>query len=117
MRYLMQDEFQGFLAEQQFLVPGKKSQQARFFRVPPQYPHQHPTVFADVYKRPYGIIWSHYRAVEDATLYNTELAAVIRGEAPLQGALQDLERRLNALADTGPGDNPFKGMGWPIQPT
>jgi multiple sugar transport system substrate-binding protein len=116
MKYLMQDEFQGFLAEQQFLVPGKKSHQARFFRVPSQYPYQHPTIFADVYKKPYGVIWSHYRAGEDATLYNTEMAGVIRGEAPMQGTLQDLERRLNALVDTGPGENPFKGLTWPIQP-
>jgi hypothetical protein len=79
-------------------------------------PYQHPAIFADVYKKPYGILWSHYRAGEDATLYNAEMASVIRGEAPMQGTLQDLERRLNALVETGPGENPFKGLTWPIQP-
>lgn len=116
MKFLMQDEFQGFLAENQFLVPAKKNHQARFFRPPEQYKYQHPTVFADVYKKPYGIIWSHYNAGEDSSLYNTEVGKIIRGEQPMQGTLQDLERRLNSLIDYGGGDNPFKGIRWPIQP-
>ncbi|HEX2066814.1 MAG TPA: extracellular solute-binding protein [Candidatus Thermoplasmatota archaeon] len=46
MRWLMQDEFQGYLAEHQYLVPAKKRHQPEFFRVPSQYPYQHPQVFA-----------------------------------------------------------------------
>ena len=116
MHYLMEDEFQGFLAENQFLVPAKKKHQARYYRVPPQYPYQHPTIFADVYKKPYGIYWTHYRAGENATLYNNEIAKVIRGEQPMQGTLQNLQTQLNAQIETGPGENPYKGIRWPIQP-
>lgn len=116
MRYLMEDEFQGFLAENQFLVPAKKKHQARFFRVPEQYKYQHPAVFADVYKKPYGIYWNHYRSAEDATLYNNEIGKIIRGEMSIQGTLKELETRLNALIETGPGENPYKGIRWPIQP-
>jgi ABC-type glycerol-3-phosphate transport system substrate-binding protein len=116
MRYLIQDEFQGYLAENQFLVPAKKSHQAKFFRPPDQYAYQHPAVFANVYKRPYGIIWTHYTAADNATLYNTEVGKIIRGEQPQQGTLQELERRLNAEIDYGGGENPFKGIRWPIQP-
>ena len=115
-KFLMEDEFQGFLAENQFLVPAKKKHQARFFRAPEQYKYQHPTVFADVYKKPYGIYWSHYRAGEDSALYNAEIGKIIKGEMSVQGTLKDLETRLNALIDTGPGENPFKGIRWPIQP-
>jgi ABC-type glycerol-3-phosphate transport system substrate-binding protein len=95
MRWMMGDEFQDFLAEHQFPVPAKKKHQPRFFRAPEQYKYQHPTVFADVYKKPYGIYWSHYRAADDATLYNAEVGKIIRGEQPLQGTLQEPERRLN----------------------
>jgi multiple sugar transport system substrate-binding protein len=116
MHYLMEDEFQEVLAENQFLVPAKKKHQARYYRVPPQYPYQHPTIFADVYKKPYGIYWTHYRAGENATLYNTEIAKVISGEQPMQGTLQNLEQQLNAQIETGPGENPLKGIRWPIQP-
>jgi hypothetical protein len=31
-------------------------------------------------------------------------------------ALKEVERRLNLDVDTGPGDNPFKGVRWPFQP-
>jgi ABC-type glycerol-3-phosphate transport system substrate-binding protein len=116
MRYLIQDEFQGYLAEHQFLVPAKKRHQERFFRAPDQYKYQHPQVFANVYKRPYGIIWTHYTAADNATLYNAEVGKIIRGEQPQQGTLQELERRLNAEIDHGGGENPFKGIRWPIQP-
>ncbi|HEU5317139.1 MAG TPA: extracellular solute-binding protein, partial [Chloroflexota bacterium] len=116
MKYLMQDDFQGFLAENQFLVPAKKKHQPRFFRVPSQYPYQHPAVFADVYKKPYGIYWNHYRSSEDSALYNAEIGKIIRGEMSVQGTLKDLEVRLNALIETGPGENPYKGIRWPIQP-
>jgi ABC-type glycerol-3-phosphate transport system substrate-binding protein len=116
MRWLIQDEFQGFLAENQYLVPAKKSHQARFFRVPQPLPYQHPQVFADVYKRPYGVIWSHYNAGLNDQVYGQEMGKIVQGETPIQGGLKELERRLNQDVDYGGGENPFKGVRWPIQP-
>ncbi|MBI3969686.1 MAG: extracellular solute-binding protein [Chloroflexi bacterium] len=116
MRWMMGDEFQGYLAENQYLVPTKKNQQTRFFRVPSQYPYQHPHVFANVFKRPWGIIWSHYNAAENDRVYNEEMGKIVKGEQPLQGSLKELERRLNQDIDYGGGENPFKGIRWPIQP-
>jgi ABC-type glycerol-3-phosphate transport system substrate-binding protein len=116
MRFMMGDEFQGFLAENQFYVPAKKSHQARYFRPPSQFPYQHPQVFADMFKRPYGMTWSHYNAVKNESDYGTEMAKIVRGEVPLQGGLRELERLLNQDIDYGGGENPFTGIRWPIQP-
>lgn len=116
MRYLMQDEFQGYLAENQFLTPAKKQFQPRFFRAPEQYPYQHPQVFANVYKRPYGIIWSHYNAQENTTTWNQEIGKIFSGELGIASGLREMEPRLNAQIDYGGGENPFKGIRWPIQP-
>ena len=114
MRWLMGDEFQGILAEQQFLVPAMKRHQARFFRAPQGLSYQHPTVFADVYKKPYGIIWTHFNAAENATTWNAEIAKIFRGEVGLQNGLREMERVLNAQIDYGGGENPFKGIRWPL---
>jgi multiple sugar transport system substrate-binding protein len=116
MKWLMQDEFQGILAEHQFLVPAKKSHQARFFRPPSQYPYQHPQVFANVFKRPYGIQLAHYNAFRNLETYSREMDRIIKGEVALQSGLRELERLLNQDIDYGGGDNPFKGVRLPIQP-
>lgn len=116
MRWLMGDEFQGVLAENQFLVPAMRKFQERFYRPPEQYKYQHPQVFANVYKRPYGIQWAHYNAVRNITTFNTEAERLVKGEVPLQGGLAELQRVLNQDIDFGGGDNPFKGLRWPIQP-
>ncbi|MGH2350679.1 MAG: extracellular solute-binding protein, partial [Chloroflexota bacterium] len=116
MKWLMQDEFQGILAEQQFLVPAKEKHQERFFRPPDQYKYQHPQVFANVFKRPYGIQWAHYNAPRNISTFGTEAGKMVRGEVPLQGGLADLQRVLNQDIDYGGGENPFKGIRWPIQP-
>jgi ABC-type glycerol-3-phosphate transport system substrate-binding protein len=116
MRWMIQDEFQGFLAEQQYLVPAKKGHQARFFRPPAAYPYQHPQVFANVYKRPYGIFFSHYRATESAATWGREMPRIITGEVAQASGLRELERLLNQEVDYGGGENPFKGMRWPLQP-
>jgi ABC-type glycerol-3-phosphate transport system substrate-binding protein len=115
LKYLMGDDFQGFLAEGQAYVPAKKSFQARYFRPPADQPHQHPQVFANMYKRPFGTTWSHYNATKNEADYTAEITRVFRGEMPVS-ALKDVERRLNLDVDTGPGDNPFKGVRWPFQP-
>jgi ABC-type glycerol-3-phosphate transport system substrate-binding protein len=116
MKWMMGDEFQGILAENQFLVPARKKLQERFFRPPDQFKYQHPQVFANVFKRPYGIQWSHYNAPRNITTFNTEATKLVTGEVPLQGGLTDLQRVLNQDIDFGGGENPFKGIRWPIQP-
>lgn len=116
MRWMIQDEFQGFLAENQYLVPAKKSHQLRFFRAPAQYPNQHAQVFANVFKRPYGIIFTHFRAGENATTWGQEMPKIIRGEVAVAGGLKNLEGLLNQQIEYGGGENPFKGVRWPMQP-
>jgi fructooligosaccharide transport system substrate-binding protein len=117
MHWLMEDEFQAILAEDQFLVPAKKNHQERFFRPPEQYSYQHPQVFANVFKRPYGIIWTHFNAAENSSTWSNEIAKVFRGELGLTSGLREMERLLNQQIDYGGGENPFKGIRWPIQPT
>jgi ABC-type glycerol-3-phosphate transport system substrate-binding protein len=116
MRWLMQDEFQGILAENQFLVPAKESHQPRFFRPTSQYPYQHPQVFANAFKRPYGIQLAHYNAFRNLETYGQEMDKMVKGEVPLQSGLRELERLLNQDVDYGGGENPFKGLKLPIQP-
>jgi ABC-type glycerol-3-phosphate transport system substrate-binding protein len=116
MKWMMSDEFQGMLAENQFLVPAKKRFQERFYRPPAQYPYQHAQVFAQVFRRPYGIQWAHYNAFRNVAAFNTEITKIITGEVPVQGGLAELQRVLNQDIDYGGGENPFKGIRWPIQP-
>jgi ABC-type glycerol-3-phosphate transport system substrate-binding protein len=116
MKWMVQDEFQAFLAENQYLVPAKKSHQAQFFRVPSQFPYQHPQVFANIFKRPYGIIWAHYNAAKNTSMWSTEVNKIFSGEVPMQAGLREMDRLLNQDIDYGGGENPFKGVRWPIQP-
>jgi ABC-type glycerol-3-phosphate transport system substrate-binding protein len=116
MSWLMNDEFQGVLADNQFLVPAKQKFQERFFRPPEQYKYQHPQVFAGVFRRPYGVQWAHYNAPRNVTAFNTEAERLVKGEVPLQGGLADLQRVLNQDVDYGGGENPFKGLKLPVQP-
>jgi ABC-type glycerol-3-phosphate transport system substrate-binding protein len=116
MKWMLGDEFQGFLAENQYLVPSKKSFQTKFFRVPSQFPYQHPQVFANIFKRPYGIIWTHYNAAKNTSMWSTEVNKMFKGEVPLQAGLKEMDRLLNQDIDYGGGENPFKGIRWPIQP-
>jgi ABC-type glycerol-3-phosphate transport system substrate-binding protein len=116
MRWLMQDDFQGILAENQFLVPAKKKHQERFYRPPEQYKYQHPQVFAQAFRRPYGIQLAHYNAQRNQTTFNTEAGKLVRGEIPLQGGLTELQRVLNQDVEYGGGETPFKGMKIPLQP-
>ena len=87
MSWLINDEFQGVLADGQFLVPAKQKRfQERFFRPPEQYRYQHPQVFANVFRRPYGVQWAHYNAPRNVTAFNTEAERLVKGEVPLQAA-------------------------------
>ena len=117
MKWMIQDEFQAFLAEHRYLTPAKRSHQARFFRVAEQYRYQHPQVLANVYRRPFGLLWgAHYNAVQNMQTYATEVLKLYRGEAPLRPGLTELNRLLNQEVDYGGGENPFKGTRWPFQP-
>ncbi len=116
MKWLADGEFQGFLAKEQILVPAKKDAQPVFFRPPEQNPYQHPTVFADVYRKPYGIGWRHFGAAENATTYSREMQRIYKGEVALTSGLQELNRLLQSQVDYGGGENPFKGLRLPIQP-
>ncbi|MDQ3699406.1 MAG: extracellular solute-binding protein [Chloroflexota bacterium] len=116
MKWMMGEEFQGILAENQFLVPARKKFQDRFFRPPDQYKYQHPQVFANVFSRPYGIQWAHYNAFRNVAAFNTESTRLVTGEVPMQGGLTELQRLLNQDIDYGGGENPFKGIRWPLQP-
>ena len=54
---------------------------------------------------------------EDAeAAWATEVNRIFSGEVALQGGLRELERLLNQDIDYGGGENPFKGIRWPIQP-
>jgi multiple sugar transport system substrate-binding protein len=116
LKFLIMDDFQGFMAEQQILVPAKKSAQARFFRPPAQYPYQHAQVFADVFKKPLGISWRHFKAGDNGTVYNEQVNKIFNGELALTNGLKDLTERLNQDVDYGGGEPPFKGLKLPIQP-
>ena len=84
--------------------------------MPSQFPYQHPQVFANIFKRPYGIIWAHYNAAKNTSMWATEVNKIFSGEVPMQGGLREMDRLLNQDIDYGGGENPFKGVRWPIQP-
>jgi ABC-type glycerol-3-phosphate transport system substrate-binding protein len=115
MKWMMHDEFQNYLAENKYLVPAKLAIQPKFFQPPQQYAYQHPQVFADVYKRPYGVLWSHYNAVKNEQDYGREITRIYTGEVALESGLRDLTRLLNQDIEYGGGENPFKGLRWPFR--
>jgi len=114
MRWIMGDEFQTFLAQHHYLVPAKLSVQPTFFQPTSQYPYQHPQVFANVPKRPHGVIWSHYNAAKNQDDYGNQVANIYNGKVPVSSGLQDLSQRLNQDIAYGGGDNPFAGLRWPF---
>ncbi len=116
MKFLIEDDFQNFLAQEQVLVPAKQTAQAKFFRAPAQYPYQHATVFSEVFKRPHGIAWRHFRGGENASVYGAEVAKIYDGTVPLTQGLKDLSVRLQQDVEYGGGEPPFKGLKLPIRP-
>ena len=110
------DDFQGFLAQEQILVPAKLSHQVKFFRPPAQYPNQHAQVFAQVFKKPVGTIWRNFRSGDDGAVYNEYRDKMYRGELGIQNALKEANTRLNAQIEWGGGELPFKGLKLPIPP-
>lgn len=116
MRFMIGDDFQGFLAQEQVIVPAKLSAQAKFYRAPAPYPYQHPQLFADVFKKPHGVIWQHFRAADNSAVYNQEMPKIFRGEVDLTNGLKGLSARMNQDIEYGGGESPFKGLKLPIVP-
>ncbi|HEX2036857.1 MAG TPA: hypothetical protein VHS99_21975 [Chloroflexota bacterium] len=63
-------------------MPAKRNHQAWYFRVPSRFPYQHPPVFSTMYKRPYGITWSHYNATKNESDDATEATKIYQREVP-----------------------------------
>ena len=116
LKFLIGDDFQTFLSQEQVLVPAKLDAQAKFFRAPSVQPTQHATVFSEVFKRPHGITWRHFKGGENANVYGAEVAKIYDGAVPLAQGLKDLSARLQLDVDWGGGDPPFKGLKLPIRP-
>jgi ABC-type glycerol-3-phosphate transport system substrate-binding protein len=116
LKFLIGDDFQGFMSQEQVLVPAKISHQAKFFRAPSQYPYQHATVFSNVFKKPHGIVWRQFKAAENGTVYTEYRNKIYSGELGLANGLKDASARMNQDIDYGGGENPFKGLKLPIVP-
>ena len=58
----------------------------------------------------------HYNAAQNVSDFNAAALKMVKGEVPLQGGLADLQSVLNKTVEYGGGENPFKGIRWPIQP-
>jgi hypothetical protein len=110
------DDFQNFMGQEQILVPAKLSAQSKFFRPPAQYPNQHPQVFSNVFKRPYGIAWRHFEAGKNGTVYTEFRDKIFSGELGMGNGLKEASTRMTADIDFGGGEPPFKGLKLPIQP-
>jgi hypothetical protein len=110
------DDFQGFLAQEQILVPAKLAHQVKFFRPPAQYPNQHAQVFAQAFKKPVGTIWRNFRSSDDGTVYNEYRDKMYRGEMGAPNALKEANGRLNGQIEWGGVAQPFPGLKLPIQP-
>jgi hypothetical protein len=72
-------------------------------------------VFADVFKRPFGVTWRHYKGADNSAVYGTEIAKIYDGSVPLGQGLKDLSARLQQDVEWGGGDLPFKGLRLPIR--
>ena len=116
MKFIIGDDFQKFMSEEQVLVPAKLDVQPRFYRAPSVQPHQHAKVFADVFKKPHGPSWRHPKAPDHNTAYNEFRDKLYTGELPVANALKEANTRINNLMDLGTGENPFKGLKLPIVP-
>jgi multiple sugar transport system substrate-binding protein len=116
LKFLIMDDFQNFMGQEQILVPAKLSAQAKFFRPPAQYPNQHPQVFSNVFKRPHGIAWRHFEAGKNGTVYSEFRDKIYSGELAMGNGLKEASARMTADIDYGGGEPPFKGLKLPIQP-
>ena len=116
LKFLIGDDFQGFDAQEQILVPAKLNHQATFFRPPPAYPFQHAQVFNAAFKKPMGTIWRNFKSADDGTVYNEFRDKMYNGELGVPNALKEANTRLNNQIDFGGGANPFPGLKLPIVP-
>jgi len=116
LKFLIGDDFQKFMSQEQVLVPAKVDHQANFYRAPSVQPHQHAKVFTDVFKKPHGIAWRNFKSAENGTVYNEFRNKIYSGELGLTNGLKEASARLNLDNEWGGGENPFKGLKLPIAP-
>jgi hypothetical protein len=101
------------IVAQRLSLPALKSKQELYLK---QYtPPAHVKVFQDVYTRPYGIHFRHHFTNDAWAIYARTMAAVLAGEAPLAGALQEANRVMNETVKYG-DCQPYKGIAHPIRP-
>jgi len=116
LKFLIGDDFQKFMSQEQVLVPAKVDHQANFYRAPSVQPHQHAKVFTDVFKKPHGIAWRNFKSAENGTVYNEFRNKIYSGELGLTNGLKEASARMNLDNEWGGGENPFKGLKLPIVP-
>jgi hypothetical protein len=81
-----------------------------------QYPFQHAKVFADVFKKPHGISFRHFKTTENGTVYTEFRNKIYSGELGPTNGLKEASTRMNQDIDWGGGENPFKGLKLPVGP-
>lgn len=116
LKFLIGDDFQKFMSEEQVLVPAKVDHQTNFYRSPSVQPHQHAKVMADVFKKPHGIAWRNFKSADNNTVYTEFRNKMYNGELSIPNGLKEANARLNLDNEWGGGENPFKGLKLPIQP-
>ena len=116
LKFLIMDDFQNFMGQEQILVPSKLSAQAQVLPAPGAVPQSAPQVFSDVFKRPHGIYMRHFEAGKNGTVYNEFRDKIFSGELGMGNGLKEASARMTQDIDFGGGEPPFKGLKMPIQP-
>ena len=117
LKFLIMDDFQGFMAQEQILVPAKLSAPGASSSgprrsTPTSTPRSSPTCL----RRPYGISLRHFEAGKNGTVYNEFRDKIFSGELGMGNGLKEASARMNQDIDFGGGEPPFKGLKLPIQP-
>ena len=116
LKFLIGDDFQGFMAQEQVLVPAKLNHQERFFRPPAQYPFQHAKVFADVFKKPLRhLVPPLQGGRERHGVHRVPQQDLQRRAGHWPAGWKEASTRMNQDIDWGGGEPPFKGLKLPIR--
>lgn len=94
-------------------LPALKSKQEVYLKT--KVPPPHVKVFQDVFAKPYGIHFRHHLTNDSWAIYGKQINAIMAGEAPLVGGLQEANRLMNDTIKYG-DCQPYKGLTIPIQP-
>jgi ABC-type glycerol-3-phosphate transport system substrate-binding protein len=109
LRFLIEPEAQEFFGN--INMPALRSKFGAHLKPPPA----HVQVFADVYRRGYGIHFRHHNTGQTWDLYAEEGRKIVEGQAPLGQGLAELNRRMNDLVKFG-ACKPYLGLRHPIRP-